>query len=116
MSGADEKVLRVFDAPASTLRLLRSIKQSRNAILGTGCPFEQESKNNLSSSSTWIVERAFMPSLGLSNKASADTDQESSKYSGPVNDDVFAQTLDTVEGDFISGDIPTTLLHAMHCH
>ncbi len=107
VSGADEKVLRVFDAPASALRLLRSIKQSRNAILGIGYSFEQESENNQSASSTWRVECAFMPSLGLSNKASADTDQESSKYSGPVNDDVFAQTLDTVEGDFTGLKLPS---------
>ena len=32
VSGADEKVLRVFDAPASTLRLLRSISRHRNAV------------------------------------------------------------------------------------
>lgn len=106
VSGADEKVLRVFDAPASTLRLLRSIKQSRNAIQGTGNPSEQESDNN-PSVSIWRVERAFMPSLGLSNKASADTDQESSKYSGPVNDDAFAQTLDTVERSSIELKLPS---------
>jgi len=103
VSGADEKVLRVFDAPASTLRLLQSIKQSRSAIQGTGWPFE----NSQSSLSMWRVERAFMPSLGLTNKASADTDQESSKYSGPVNDEAFAQTLDTVEGDCLGLKLPS---------
>jgi elongator complex protein 2 len=38
-----------------------------------------------------------MPSLGLSNKATADVDQESSKFAGPVNDDDLVQTLDTVD-------------------
>mmetsp|Transcript_23367 Transcript_23367/g.41896 ORF Transcript_23367/g.41896 Transcript_23367/m.41896 type:complete len:384 (-) Transcript_23367:90-1241(-) len=53
---------------------------------------------NQSTTSSWRVERAFLPSLGLSNKATADStdDQEISKFAGPVNtDDEFAQTLDT---------------------
>ena len=105
VSGADEKVLRAFDAPTSTLRLLRSIRQSRIAIQGINYSFDQVSETN--QSSTWRVERAFMPSLGLSNKASADTDQESSKFSGPVNDDAFAQTLDTIEGGTFGLKLPS---------
>jgi elongator complex protein 2 len=82
ISGADEKLLRVFDAPTSTLRLLKTISQSHacHEIVITN----QTSPSPMPS---WRYERAFMPSLGLSNKATADTDQESSKYSGPVNDD-----------------------------
>jgi elongator complex protein 2 len=38
-----------------------------------------------------------MPSLGLSNKATADTDMESSRFSGPVDDNDLARTLDPVE-------------------
>jgi elongator complex protein 2 len=80
ISGADEKVLRVFDAPTSSLRLLETISRSH------AC-HEKVIMNQTSLSPSWRYERAFMPSLGLSNKATADTDQESSKYSGPVNDD-----------------------------
>jgi elongator complex protein 2 len=43
------------------------------------------------------VERAFLPSLGLSNKATADPEQESTKYAGPLNDDNFVNSLNTVE-------------------
>ncbi len=39
-----------------------------------------------------------MPSLGLSNKATADADLESGKFSGPVNDDDPVQTSGGVEG------------------
>ena len=94
VSGADEKVLRVFDAPSSTLRVLRSIKKSRDAI--TQGDTQQPSNEEPGNDSLWRVERAFMPSLGLSNKATADADQESSKFAGPVNDDDLVQTLDTV--------------------
>ena len=103
VSGADEKVLRVFDAPASTLRLLRSISRHRNAVAskwGDAPPSEEGFgiANRSSSSSSWRFERAFMPSLGLSNKATADADLESGKFSGPVNDDDPAQTSGAVEG------------------
>lgn len=96
VSGADEKTLRVFDAPASTLRTIYSIKRSRSLSPSEG----GSSKNGPAS---WIgadavfghrVERAYLPSLGLSNKATADADQENSKYAGPVsNDDEFADTV-----------------------
>lgn len=55
VSGADEKEARVFDAPMSTLRLLRAA-------------YGKESK---SENGTPRVERAYIPSLGLSQKASA---------------------------------------------
>jgi elongator complex protein 2 len=90
ISGADEKVLRVFDAPISTLRLLQSLKDSR---LSSNSNSNSPNEDSMS----WRVERAFLPSLGLSNKATADQEQESSKFSGPTNDDEFAETLDTLE-------------------
>lgn len=89
VSGADEKVLRVFDAPVSTLRLLSSLKSLRDP---SARGLEDES-NDVS----WRVERAFLPSLGLSNKATADTEHESSKYAGPTNDDDFVNSLNTIE-------------------
>lgn len=55
ISGADEKEARVFDAPISTLRLLEMI-------------YGEESKED---SGISRVERAYIPSLGLSQKASA---------------------------------------------
>lgn len=56
VSGADEKEARVFDAPVSTLRLL-------DAVYGI-----KSSEKDVSISR---VERAYIPSLGLSQKASA---------------------------------------------
>ncbi|KAL3798132.1 hypothetical protein ACHAW5_001184 [Stephanodiscus triporus] len=97
VSGADEKVLRVFDAPASTLRLLRSISRSRDVVANSKASLSKES-GVAKQTSSWRFERAFMPSLGLSNKATVDADQESSKYSGPINDESFAQALDSAEG------------------
>jgi elongator complex protein 2 len=101
ISGADEKVLRVFDAPVSTLRLLRSLKQSRLPYSSgnTSAPNED--------SASWRVERAFLPSLGLSNKATADQEQESSNYSGPTNDDEFAESLDTLEREHVDFTLPS---------
>lgn len=89
VSGADEKVLRVFDAPASTLRLFRSITRLRGIVANSNESPPKES--------SWRSERAFMPSLGLSNKATADTDMESSRFSGPVDDNDLARTTDAVE-------------------
>lgn len=56
VSGADEKEARVFDAPLSSLRLLRAIYGDQLSVGGDG---------------TSRVERAYIPSLGLSQKASA---------------------------------------------
>mmetsp|Transcript_28996 Transcript_28996/g.43753 ORF Transcript_28996/g.43753 Transcript_28996/m.43753 type:complete len:891 (-) Transcript_28996:2589-5261(-) len=61
VSGADEKLLRVFDAPSSTLRLLRSLRNEASA--------KDEEKEDR-------VERAYIPSLGLSNKAEAKEQME----------------------------------------
>lgn len=101
ISGADEKVLRVFDAPVSTLRLLRSLKESRLASYGDSNSAPNED------SASWRVERAFLPSLGLSNKATADQEQESSKFSGPTNDDEFAESLDTLERKHVGFTLPS---------
>lgn len=101
ISGADEKVLRVFDAPVSTLRLLRSLKESRLASYN-------DNKSSLNEdSASWRVERAFLPSLGLSNKATADQEQDSSKFSGPTNDDEFAESLDTLERKHFDFTLPS---------
>ena len=54
VSGADEKEVRVFDAPMSTLRLLQA-----------ACGKEAQMEKDISR-----VERAYIPSLGLSQKAS----------------------------------------------
>ena len=62
VTGADEKELRVFDAPKLTLQLLRAVCQAAQAV----DPVER-------------VERAFIPSLGLSNKASAANRAEESE-------------------------------------
>lgn len=90
VSGADEKVLRVFDAPLSTLRLLSSLRRSRDSLI--------EDKND---NDTWRIERAFLPSLGLSNKATADPEQESAKYAGPTNtDNDFVNTVESKTHQF----------------
>jgi elongator complex protein 2 len=56
VSGADEKEIRVFDAPMSTVRLLVA-----------ACGFDDGQMEK----ETSRVERAYIPSLGLSQKASA---------------------------------------------
>ncbi|KAL7471395.1 hypothetical protein ACHAXS_011684 [Conticribra weissflogii] len=79
VSGADEKVLRVFDAPASTLRLLHTLKKLRDPATTTSAS---------ANPAEWRVERAFLPSLGLSNKATVESDErESNKFAGPTSSD-----------------------------
>ena len=96
VSGADEKLLRVFDAPVSTLRLLTALKSSHG--------FRRvENSDDFS----WRIERAFLPSLGLSNKATADPEQESSKYAGPTNDNDFVNSLNTVESKHNDFKLPS---------
>jgi elongator complex protein 2 len=55
-TGADEKEIRVFDAPRTTTRILEA---------ATGLA------NDTSGAATERADRAYIPSLGLSNKASA---------------------------------------------
>lgn len=62
VGGADEKEARSFDAPVSTLKLLTFIHGSKI----------QDEKER--------VERAFIPSLGLSNRATADDAMEEDSY------------------------------------
>jgi elongator complex protein 2 len=57
VTGADEKEIRAFDAPKTTLRLLDTLTDVRPIPNLNGIPTER-------------VERAYIPSLGLSNKAS----------------------------------------------
>jgi WD40 repeat protein len=64
VSGADEKEARVFDAPVSTLKLLSMFHGEEVQ--------DDESANR--------VERAFIPSLGLSNRATADDAMEEDSF------------------------------------
>ena len=67
VSGADEKELRILDAPMTTVRMLKAIKPASEEK-----PEDKENAdNNNMLDSTERVERAFIPSLGLSNKATA---------------------------------------------
>jgi elongator complex protein 2 len=56
VTGADEKEIRAFDAPNTFVRVLKAV---------SGIAMEHDE------AATTRVERAFIPSLGLSNKASA---------------------------------------------
>jgi elongator complex protein 2 len=56
VSSSDEKILRVFDAPSSFLRLLRGVDGT--AVEAPGDTLER-------------VEQAYVPELGLSNKVRA---------------------------------------------
>ena len=56
VSGADEKEIRVFDAPMNAIKILEATKGTSNLSSDDG---------------VGRVERAYIPSLGLSNKASA---------------------------------------------
>lgn len=71
VTGADEKELRAFDAPETTLRLLDGIS---GLAINEEDPCER-------------VERAFIPSLGLSNKASAKDAAEQDDGIDPKKDD-----------------------------
>ncbi|GKY91911.1 hypothetical protein MPSEU_000162700 [Mayamaea pseudoterrestris] len=74
VSGADEKEIRVFDAPLATLRLLKSASKAEAVVAND--PLDR-------------VERAYIPSLGLTNKATAadgaevDIDDEDATLSTP---------------------------------
>jgi elongator complex protein 2 len=73
VTGADEKEIRAFDAPKTTLRLLDSFSNV--------C-------HNDSEAALERVERAYIPSLGLSNKASpadaATEDEENENETQPT--------------------------------
>ena len=60
VSSADEKVTRVFEAPKATLRLLQSLDAAKTGVVATS---SIDGENELDR-----PERAFLPSLGLSNR------------------------------------------------
>ena len=74
VGGADEKEARSFDAPVSTLKLLTLIR-------GTKLQDDKER-----------VERAFIPSLGLSNRATADDAMEEDSYAANGGDKMTADS------------------------
>ena len=68
VSGADEKFLRVFDAPASTLRLLDSLRRLKQLKKGSSINGGVGDPSSSNSGGNGIenhnrVERAFLPSL-----------------------------------------------------
>ena len=84
-SGADEKVTRIFEAPMSTLRLLRSFTPAL-------------SEESLSSIDLERPERAFLPSLGLSNRtAIAGGVEEEHGYEAVTNDDTDNNTASSLQ-------------------
>ena len=64
VSGADEKEARAFDAPLSTLHLL-------DKLHGTNEVWKSKEIENNQPNIESRVERAYLPSLGLSNRATA---------------------------------------------
>ena len=87
VSGADEKEIRVFDAPMNAIKILEATKGTTNL----------SSDDNVGR-----VERAYIPSLGLSNKASAadgadeDTDGAAEEHDAlhlPLERDLGAVSL-----------------------
>ena len=74
VTGADEKEIRTFDAPMTTLNTLRRAV----AINGTSTnPIQQQPDDGITR-----VDRAYIPALGLSNKASADDGAEQEEELG----------------------------------
>ncbi|GAX17525.1 elongator complex protein 2 [Fistulifera solaris] len=77
VTGAEEKELRVFDAPRTTLCMLQTIHGEANSV-------DDDIER---------VDRAFIPSLGLSNKASAaDRAEEADAMEGEGGSDAFSLT------------------------
>jgi elongator complex protein 2 len=77
VTGAEEKELRVFDAPRTTIRMLQTVHGEAN-------PVDDDIER---------VDRAFIPSLGLSNKASAaDRAEEADAMEGEVSNDTSSLT------------------------
>jgi len=83
VTGADEKELRLFDAPLSTLQLLQI------ASGGTSNTTEETQPGSSYYAAVDRVERAYLPALGLSNKASAEgaADQEQHEEDDAVEND-----------------------------
>ncbi|KAK6426508.1 Elongator subunit elp2 [Oleoguttula sp. CCFEE 5521] len=74
VSGADEKLLRVFDTPKPVDRLIRNLENQPNPMNGHAIPDTDEDTTE----SLALPETAAMPVLGLSNKAipTAETDAD----------------------------------------
>ena len=85
VSGADEKEARAFDAPLSTLRLLK-------ALYG---------KELLGDKHEGRVERAYIPSLGLSNRATAKDTLEEDSGETTSNTTALAQSHSVQSLDYI---------------
>lgn len=81
VTGADEKELRLFDAPLSTLRLLQV------ACGGTATAMEEPPNGSSNYVAVDRVERAYLPALGLSNKASAEGAADQEQNEGEDDDD-----------------------------
>eukprot|EP00475_Leptophrys_vorax_P044063 TRINITY_DN8690_c0_g1_i1.p1 TRINITY_DN8690_c0_g1~~TRINITY_DN8690_c0_g1_i1.p1 ORF type:complete len:796 (+),score=183.89 TRINITY_DN8690_c0_g1_i1:44-2389(+) len=81
LSGAEEKVIRVFDAPISFLKLLRHL---------TGLAIDP------SFESSHVVAKVTLPELGLSNKATENkeaADDDLSIDSPPLEEELLSSTL-----------------------
>ena len=81
VTGADEKEVRAFDAPKTTLRILKA-----------ACGIAESDTDAVDR-----VERAFIPSLGLSNKASAadaaEEDGDNTNAGGQQSESIDCTTL-----------------------
>lgn len=73
VSGAEEKEGRTFEAPLSTIRLLNTLDHYGTTTTTTKTPEPSSSKAATTSEydDGSRVERAYIPSLGLSNRATA---------------------------------------------
>ena len=87
VSGADEKEARAFDAPIQTMELIQALR-------GDG--------ENIMNDSEGRVERAFIPSLGLSNRADVAGAMEEGTEGGFSK--VFSSVDGNASGDKSSGD------------
>ncbi|KAL8728541.1 MAG: hypothetical protein Q9181_005319, partial [Wetmoreana brouardii] len=79
VSGADEKLLRVFDEPKSTAELLRR-------LCGVGTALEKK-----------LPEAANIPVLGLSNKAVRVTPENQQNGTAAPERDVLSQSTDSAD-------------------
>eukprot|EP00559_Dactyliosolen_fragilissimus_P008922 CAMPEP_0184861408 /NCGR_PEP_ID=MMETSP0580-20130426/6097_1 /TAXON_ID=1118495 /ORGANISM="Dactyliosolen fragilissimus" /LENGTH=1196 /DNA_ID=CAMNT_0027358895 /DNA_START=11 /DNA_END=3599 /DNA_ORIENTATION=+ len=72
VSGADETEIRVFDAPTDTLHLLKDICSYGTHLDGHPNETDQQNEENQHEHDMGTrVQRAYIPSLGLSNRATA---------------------------------------------
>jgi elongator complex protein 2 len=93
VSGADEKEARSFDAPIATLKLL-SLLHGRN-LQG------DDEKNR--------IERAFIPSLGLSNRATADDAMEEDSFGTTGREQLTSDSYNMKSGAIPLNSLKTTI-------